>query len=69
MDQKRLVLAIAISLAILLGFQFLVAPYLPHPAPPPHPVAGAPAKLTPDLSQATTGAALRVDGGVVQYIV
>ena len=39
MDQKRLVLAIAISLAIMLGFQYLVAPYLPKPAP----VAQAPA--------------------------
>jgi YidC/Oxa1 family membrane protein insertase len=43
MDQKRLVLAIAVSLAILLGFQFLVAPHLPHPVPPPHPVASNPA--------------------------
>ena len=33
MDQKRLILAIAISLAILLGFQTFVAPYLPKPAP------------------------------------
>lgn len=32
MDQKRLFLAIAVSLAILLGFQFLVAPHLPKPA-------------------------------------
>ena len=40
MDQKRLILAIALSIAILLGFQFLVAPHLPHPpAPPPAPVA------------------------------
>jgi YidC/Oxa1 family membrane protein insertase len=31
MDQKRLFLAIAISLAILLGFQWLVAPHLPKP--------------------------------------
>ena len=33
MDQKRLFLAIAVSLAILLGFQTLVAPYLPKPPP------------------------------------
>ena len=33
MDQKRLFLAISISLAILLGFQFLVAPHLPKPPP------------------------------------
>ena len=35
MDQKRLFLAIAVSIAILLGFQLLVSPHLPHPAPPP----------------------------------
>ena len=35
MDQKRLFLAIAISVAILLGFQLLIAPHLPHPPPPP----------------------------------
>ncbi len=34
MDQKRLVMAIAISLAIMLGFQFFVAPHLPKPPPP-----------------------------------
>ena len=40
MDQKRLMLAIAVSIAILLGFQFLVSPHLPHPpAPPPTSVA------------------------------
>src|SRR3978361_1353051 len=33
MDQKRLFLAIAVSLAILLGFQMLVAPHLPKPLP------------------------------------
>ncbi len=38
MDQTRLFLAIAVSIAILLGFQFLV----PHPAPPsPHPAPQA----------------------------
>jgi len=41
MDQKRLVLAIAISLAIMLGFQTLVAPYLPKTEPPPHPVTAS----------------------------
>jgi len=34
MDQKRLFLAIAISVAILLGFQLLVAPHLPQPPKP-----------------------------------
>ncbi len=38
MDQKRLFLAIAISIAILLGFQVLIAPHLPQP-PKPQPVA------------------------------
>src|SRR5271167_4539513 len=33
MDQKRLFLAIAISVAILLGFQYL----MPHPPAPVHP--------------------------------
>ena len=35
MDQKRLFLAIAISVAILLGFQLLIAPHLPKPPVPP----------------------------------
>jgi YidC/Oxa1 family membrane protein insertase len=34
MDQKRLIMAIAISIAILLGFQLLVGPHLPKPPPP-----------------------------------
>ncbi|HET8995097.1 MAG TPA: membrane protein insertase YidC, partial [Acetobacteraceae bacterium] len=34
MDQKRLFMAIAISLAILVGFEYLIGPYLPHPPPP-----------------------------------
>src|SRR5437763_6425754 len=34
MDQKRLFIAIAISVAILLGFQLLVARHLPKPSPP-----------------------------------
>lgn len=41
MDQKRLFLAIAISVAILLGFQMLLP--APKPVVPPVPVAGAPA--------------------------
>ncbi len=39
MDQKRLFLAIAISVAILLGFQLLVAPHLPKPPVPPQQTA------------------------------
>lgn len=34
MDQQRLFIAIAISVAILLGFQLLVAPHLPQPPKP-----------------------------------
>jgi YidC/Oxa1 family membrane protein insertase len=52
MDQKRLMLAIAVSIAILLGFQFLVSPHLPHPpAPPPTTVASN--QATPGKSAAT----------------
>ena len=40
MDQKRLLLAIAISISILVGFQLL----MPHSKPvPPAPIAAAPA--------------------------
>src|SRR5580658_976389 len=46
MDQKRLVMAIAISLAIMLGFQFFVAPHLPKPPPPALTSAGAPATMS-----------------------
>jgi YidC/Oxa1 family membrane protein insertase len=50
MDQRRLILAVAVSLVILLGWRFLVAPHLPQPpaetqtaeqtptTPPPSPV-------------------------------
>ena len=41
MDQKRLFLAIAVSMAILLGFQMLVAPHLPQPPPPPPQIASS----------------------------
>ena len=42
MDQQRLFLAIAISVAILLGFQLLVAPHLPQPPKPAPQVASTP---------------------------
>ena len=48
MDQKRLFLAIAISLAILLGFQWLIAPHLPKP-----PVHTAQTEATPEKTPAT----------------
>ncbi len=35
MDQKRLMLAIALSLGIMLVFQFAFQKYMPHPATPP----------------------------------
>jgi len=35
MDQKRLLIAIALSLGIMLGFEFLQDKYFPHPAPGP----------------------------------
>jgi YidC/Oxa1 family membrane protein insertase len=35
MDQKRLLLAISLSLAILVIFQFVIERFLPHPAPSP----------------------------------
>ena len=41
MDQKRLFMAIAISVAILLGFQLLIAPHLPQPPKPPPQVASS----------------------------
>jgi YidC/Oxa1 family membrane protein insertase len=47
MDQKRLILAIAVSLAIMLGFQAFVAPHLPKTAPPPAQIAAnSPATLS-----------------------
>jgi YidC/Oxa1 family membrane protein insertase len=65
MDQKRLMLAIAVSIAILLGFQYLVAPYLPHPPAPPPPAHVAanqaasnqatPEKTAPSASSAIGG--------------
>jgi YidC/Oxa1 family membrane protein insertase len=54
MDQKRLMLAIAVSIAILLGFQFLVSPHLPHPPAPP-PATTASNQATPGKSAATPG--------------
>jgi YidC/Oxa1 family membrane protein insertase len=48
MEQKRLFIAIAVSLAVLLGFEFLVQPHLPHPPPlPPAPVASTTGSTTP----------------------
>jgi YidC/Oxa1 family membrane protein insertase len=35
MDQKRLLIAISLSLAIMVLFQVVIAKFLPHPAPSP----------------------------------
>ncbi|MCB8874006.1 membrane protein insertase YidC [Acidisoma silvae] len=51
MEQKRLFIAIAASLVILLGFEFLVAPHLPHPKAPP-PVAST---TTPNGEMSASG--------------
>jgi YidC/Oxa1 family membrane protein insertase len=47
MDQKRLLLAISISLAIMVLFQVVIAKFLPHPAPAP--------AVTMTQAQATAG--------------
>ncbi|MGE0419839.1 MAG: membrane protein insertase YidC, partial [Acetobacteraceae bacterium] len=65
MDQKRLFLAIAISLAIMIGFQMLVAPHLPQPPTPATTQAeggkakpGTPSTATPaDQAAAAAGTA------------
>ena len=62
MDQKRLFLAIAISLAILLGFQVLIAPHLPQPPQPPQQIASSETTPTPTPTvpaQGSPGAAAR----------
>jgi YidC/Oxa1 family membrane protein insertase len=63
MEQKRLLIAIAVSLAILLGFEFLVQPHLPHPPPPP-PVAASSTVGTAADSSATPGAPAMGGAGV-----
>jgi YidC/Oxa1 family membrane protein insertase len=62
MEQKRLLIAIAASLAILLGFEFLVQPHLPHPAPPP-PAITASATATGSATDANAPAP-KAAGGV-----
>jgi YidC/Oxa1 family membrane protein insertase len=56
MDQKRLFVAIVASLAILFGFQYLVAPHLPHPPPPARVAAQNTAGTTPAQGGADSGA-------------
>jgi YidC/Oxa1 family membrane protein insertase len=56
MDQKRLFLAIAISIAILLGFQVLIAPHLPQPPKPPPQIASSETTSAPSPTAAAQGA-------------
>ena len=61
MDQKRLFLAIAISIAILLGFQLLIAPHLPQP-PKPAPAQQTARNEAQQPTQATNPAATPAAG-------
>jgi YidC/Oxa1 family membrane protein insertase len=63
MEQKRLIIAIAVSLAILLGFEFLVQPHLPHPPPPP-PAATASNATGPTADNSAPGAPAGATPGV-----
>ncbi len=58
MDQKRLFVAILISLAILVGYQFIATRYLPHPPVPQTTAtsAGTPNGATNGTSAGTSGA-------------
>jgi YidC/Oxa1 family membrane protein insertase len=64
MDQKRLILAIAVSLAIMLGFQAFVAPHLPKPPPPIVNTAGTPATMSPGNTQSGTPMATQNGGQI-----
>ncbi|HXA20807.1 MAG TPA: membrane protein insertase YidC [Acetobacteraceae bacterium] len=68
MDQKRLFLAIAISIAILLGFQVLIAPHLPQPPKPPPQIASSETTPTPNPAipaQGSSGAVAATAGPTV----
>jgi YidC/Oxa1 family membrane protein insertase len=71
MDQKRLFLAIAISVAILLVFQVLIAPHLPQSPAPPHPqVASQETKpaTTPREGSPAAGAPVAAAQGVPKEV-
>ena len=55
MDQKRLFVAIVASLAILFGFQYLVAPHLKPPSPAPAQVASKDTGAATPAQGAQTG--------------
>jgi YidC/Oxa1 family membrane protein insertase len=57
MDQKRLLLAISISLAIMVVFQLGIDRFLPHPAPTPASVAAAPAATAGSVQAAAAAGA------------
>jgi YidC/Oxa1 family membrane protein insertase len=66
MDQKNLLIAIVVSVAILFGFQYLAEHFLPHPPPPPPKAAqtagqtnqpATPAGETPSGAAAPVGGA------------
>src|SRR5579871_6672399 len=66
MDQKRLILAIAISVAILVGFQFLL-PHAPRPVPNDQPSASTAEamQVSPGSNQSNTIGATPQDAGNV----
>jgi YidC/Oxa1 family membrane protein insertase len=59
MDQKNLLVAIVLSVAILFGFQYVFTKFLPHP-PPPTPEQTNPAQPAPN---AASGPAAEVPAG------
>jgi YidC/Oxa1 family membrane protein insertase len=56
MDQRRLFITILASIGIMVGWQYLVRPYLPHPPAPPPPVAGTAAPAGQTNAALPTGA-------------
>ncbi len=67
MDQKRLFLAIAISLAILTGYQFFVAPHMPKPPMAPVETA-ATAKGAPATPAGSPGAMAQATPAVPKIV-
>jgi YidC/Oxa1 family membrane protein insertase len=67
MDQKNLLIAIVVSVAILFGFQYLAERYLPHPPPPPPKTAQTTPEKSPQPMQPgaekSSGAAAPVGSG------